>query len=290
MRATIAPGSYWFTGLLRARFVALAAIGASGLLGISVLAVAGAHQRSPRDISGFWMQYPFVFQFDPTLKFGEPQRVVLQPDYEARYQAYVAAVAKGEAEGKPVANASSQCLPSGLPASMGGFAPLEFVITKKTLYAFPEGWDPPRRIFMARSLPPWEDVEPSYEGYSVGRWEGNTLVVDTEAVKIRTTIDGVPHSEAMKVHERIRLLDDDTLEDVFTITDPKAFKAPWVITKHYKDYETQAIGDANKPGQDLEHPKGKGGELVPEEVVCVENNRNTRSPSGTISDGVAPRD
>ncbi len=99
---------------------------------------------------------------------------------------------------------------------------------------------------------PWEDVEPSYEGYSVGRWEGNTLVVDTGAVKIRTTIDGVPHSEAMQIHERIRLLDDDTLEDVFTITDPKAFKAPWVITKHYKDYETQAIGEANKPGQDLD--------------------------------------
>jgi hypothetical protein len=288
MRAMIAHRSSGISRVLRIRFTVVAAFAACALTGVSVLAMAQARHRGPRDISGLWMQYPFVFQFDPTLKFGEAQKAVLQSDYETRYRTYLAAAAKGEAEGKPLANASAQCLPSGLPTSMSGFAPLEFVVTKKTIYVFPEGWDPPRRIFMGRSLPPWEDVEPSYEGYSVGRWEGDTLVVDTEAVKVRTTIDGVPHSEAMQVHERIRVLDDDTLEDVFTITDPKAFKAPWVITKRYKDYETQAIGEANKPGQELEpHFAAKGSELVSEEVVCVENNRNMPGANGSISDGVS---
>jgi hypothetical protein len=287
MRAMIVPGCSRTARRLPVRFIVLTALAACALLGASVSGMAAGRHRGPRDISGLWMQYPFVFQFDPTLKFGEPQKAALQPEYETRYRTYLAAAAKGEADGKPLANASAQCLPSGLPTSMSGFAPLEFVVTKKTIYAFPEGWDPPRRIFMDRPLPAWEEVEPSYEGYSVGRWEGDTLVVDTGAVKVRTTIDGVPHSEAMQVHERIRVLDDDTLEDVFTITDPKALKAPWVITKHYKDYETQAIGDANKPGQELEpHFAGKGAELVSEEVVCVENNRNMPGANGSVSDGV----
>ncbi len=253
------------------------------LVGFSQSAGAETKLRGARDFSGLWVQFPFRLTFDPTLKRGEPQKVVLQPEYDARYKARLAALAKGEAEGKPLANASTLCLPSGMPGTMLGFAPMEIVVKEKTVYVFPEGWDPLRRIFMdGRSIPPLDDLEPSFAGYSVGRWEGDTLVVDTAGVKIRTTIDDVPHSDAMRINERIRLLDDDTLEIVFTMTDPKAFKAPWVVTRQYKDYDTGGPL-TNHTKSTGTHPEHKGAELVSAEIVCNENNRNPVDENGVVS-------
>jgi hypothetical protein len=274
-----------------ARVVGLGAAAVLALLGFAQLGDAGTTLRGARDISGLWMQYPFKFNFDPSIKFREPQSVLLQPEYEARYKAYLAAAAQGEAEGKPLANASTLCLPNGMPLSMSGFAPMEFVITPKVVYVFAEGWEPPRHIFMGRHMPPLDDVEPSFEGYSVGQWVGNTLVVDTAGVKIRTDIEGVPHSDALRINERIRLLDDDTLEIVFKITDPKAFKAPWIITKQYKDYATESTSTLIKITGTTDHgkyPNHGDAELTAAEVVCNENNRNMPGADGLVRDGVAP--
>jgi hypothetical protein len=66
-------------------------------------------------------------------------------------------------------------------------------------------------------------------GYSVGRWEGDTLVVDTIGLNDKTWLDNVghPHSDALHVVERIRRVDHDTLQVTFTIEDPKAYTSPW---------------------------------------------------------------
>jgi hypothetical protein len=70
----------------------------------------------------------------------------------------------------------------------------------------------------------------------VGLWEGDTLVVDTTGMNDRTSFDptGMPHSDAMRLTERIRRLDKDKLEDLITIDDPKTFTKPWVQSRQYR--------------------------------------------------------
>ncbi|MEP7313987.1 MAG: hypothetical protein ABI859_15505, partial [Pseudomonadota bacterium] len=117
-----------------------------------------------------------------------------------------------------------------------------------------------RRIFTdGRPHPPEDEVEITFNGHSIGRWEGQTLVVDTIGIRGDTSFDASPlqHSDAMRVSERIRLTDPKLLEAVITVTDPKAFTKPWVVTRHYK----------------------RGGpELQIMEYVCEENNRDIILP------------
>ena len=79
-----------------------------------------------------------------------------------------------------------------------------------------------------------DDLEPSYLGDSVGHWEGDTLVVDTVGVKDYALFQNVPHSMNMRIHERIRLIDEDYMENVVTVTDPEYLTEPWTWTWMYK--------------------------------------------------------
>ena len=84
-----------------------------------------------------------------------------------------------------------------------------------------------RQIFMdGRPLP--EDPNPSFMGYSVGRWEGDTLVVETIGYKDRTWLDwaGHPHSEGLRVTERYRRLDFGRIEIEETFHDPEVYSQP----------------------------------------------------------------
>ena len=245
----------------------------------------GTTLRGARDIAGIWVSSTFSFSFDPSVEPGQLQKVSLQPEYDARYRAYVEAIAKGETEGKPVVDNVTLCLPTGMPTTMMAFFPMEIIVTEKTIFVLPEGVDPPRRIFMdGRSIPPPDDLNPTFGGLSVGRWEGNTLVVETAGIKTSTNINGVPHSGLMRISERIRLVDDDTLEAEFTLTDPEAFKAPWVIKKQYKDYNAlRALGMGGRPPKDPgKHPDHGEFTLVASEYICNENNRNLPDEKGVV--------
>ena len=80
-----------------------------------------------------------------------------------------------------------------------------------------------------RALPSIDEVEPTWNGHSVGRWEGNTFVVDSVGFDPRTWLDhnGYPHSDQMRLQERYRLVDADTLELRMTITDPDFYAQPF---------------------------------------------------------------
>ena len=100
-----------------------------------------------------------------------------------------------------------------------------------------------------RKLPAVDEVEPRWNGYSVGRWEGNTFVVNSVGFDDRTWLDhnGYPHSDEMTLEERYRLLDADTMEMTETIVDPPYYSAPfksdvkiWRRDKeHVKDWDEQ---------------------------------------------------
>jgi hypothetical protein len=95
-----------------------------------------------------------------------------------------------------------------------------------------------RQVFAdGRALPPADEVDPTWNGTSVGRWDGNVFVVDSIGFDDRTWLDkfGYPHSEAMRLQERYRRVDKDTLELTMTLTDPETYTAPWVSdTKIFK--------------------------------------------------------
>ena len=83
-----------------------------------------------------------------------------------------------------------------------------------------------REIWMdGRPLP--KDPDPTYFGYSVGRWDGDTLVVESVGFNDRTVLNGMPHSDALHFVERYRRPDLDSLELTMTGDDPKAYTKPW---------------------------------------------------------------
>ena len=92
-----------------------------------------------------------------------------------------------------------------------------------------------RRIYTdGRPHPP--DPDPTFHGHSIGRWEGDTLVVDTIAIHPQTYIaiseaQGIPNNGDMHITERIRLAEPDVLHDGFTIIAPKVLTKPWKTTR-----------------------------------------------------------
>ncbi len=88
-----------------------------------------------------------------------------------------------------------------------------------------------RQIFMdGRSLE--ADPNPSWMGYSVGRWDGDTLVVDSNGYNDRTWLDhdGHPHTEALRITERYRRRDFGHMDVDVTLSDPKTYAKPWTVS------------------------------------------------------------
>jgi hypothetical protein len=120
-----------------------------------------------------------------------------------------------------------------------------------------------RQIFLdGRPLP--KDPNPTWMGYSVGHWDGDTLVVESAGFNDRSWLDGDghPHTEALRVTERLRRLDFGHLELVRTLEDPKALTQPWVVPIKFEfDADTEML-----------------------EYVCAENERDRRHLIGTAAD------
>jgi hypothetical protein len=108
---------------------------------------------------------------------------------------------------------------------------LKFVHTPGLLLMLNEMNAGYRQIFTdARPLP--EDPNPSLQGYSSGKWLGDTLVIDTAGLRDDTWIDwnGSVLTQAAKVREQIRRPDFGHLEIQVTVDDPKAYTKPWTVT------------------------------------------------------------
>jgi hypothetical protein len=153
----------------------------------------------------------------------------LTPEYKARYAAIVDGLKRGERLNDPTAN----CLPAGFPWMMNMPYPMEIHQTATKLTIIAEWMGQTRRIYIGAPLP--TDVEPTYFGTSVGRWEGDTLVVETVGLRDDTALNdsGLPHSDAMRVTERWSFK-DGVLTDEITIVDPKALTQPWTTSRRYK--------------------------------------------------------
>jgi len=123
------------------------------------------------------------------------------------------------------------CLPPGPKAGIGvGGTPMKIIQTPGLVAILYEYHTIFRQIFTdGRGLP--EDPNPTWMGYSIGHWEGDTLVVTTAGYNDRTTLDlaGHPHTEALRLTERYHRRDAGHIDLKVTFDDPKAYTRPWTL-------------------------------------------------------------
>jgi hypothetical protein len=129
----------------------------------------------------------------------------------------------------------TSCAPYGIPRLMNHVGPFEILQGKSRVLIVFETGNAIRQIWTdGRGHP--DDLDPSWMGHAIGRWDGATLVVDTVGLTDKSWLDtaGHPHSDALHVVERIRRVDHDTLENTLTFDDPKTYTRTWTSTIIYK--------------------------------------------------------
>jgi hypothetical protein len=161
-----------------------------------------------------------------------PDAPKLTPEYLAKWEVLAKSRISGSYEYDNIAN----CLPPGVPAMMSAAYGMEIMQDEQKITIFSEHQDALRRIFLDGRKPSAQVLaDPTYAGYSTGRWEGDTLVVDTVALTTKSYIDGSsPHSDKMTVQERLRFVEPGVLENQITVTDPEALTEPWRVTRRYR--------------------------------------------------------
>lgn len=120
-----------------------------------------------------------------------------------------------------------RCLPAGVPRLNAYTHPYKIVQTPELIVILYESQTMFRQIFMdGRSLP--QDPQPSWMGYSVGRWEGDVLIVESSGFNDQTWLDGSghPHSDAMRLTERFRRHDVGRMDIEIVVDDPKTYTRP----------------------------------------------------------------
>src|SRR5882672_201019 len=182
------------------------------------------------DLSGVWMQYP---QGDvpgtPGMNtVNQRFRPPLTPWGQARLDAARPLVGPKVIPGEEN-SPSLRCDPDGPPNVLNHPNPFEIVQIPGRMFMFFEEQHIWRTIWAdGRSLP--KDPDPSWLGYAVGKWEGDTFVVETIGFNDKQWVDpyGNPRSEQTHLTERYRRLNHDTLEVQITIDDPKSYTKVWV--------------------------------------------------------------
>ena len=192
------------------------------------------------DLKGQWRPIGDPMQFDPSKARGRAQQAPLTSEYQAVFEANL----KDQAAGGEGLARTHSCISPGMPRVTNGYGPLEVIVTPRTTYIMVEHINDNRRIYTdGRDWP--TELEPTYLGYSIGRWidtDGDgrydVLEVETRGFKGPRTYDdsGIPlHEDNLTiVRERIFLdrSDPDILHDEVAVID-HALTHPWIVTKSY---------------------------------------------------------
>lgn len=211
------------------------------------------------DWGGSWF-----LTFVPGAPMPSPPK--LKGVYLTAYEKWRAEVKANDGE---VASSTSNCTPPGMPGLMGlPQYPIEFFFTPGRVVVHHEAWMQWRNIYTDGRKHP-DDLELTFQGDSIGHWEGNTLVIETVGTKENQgltllTRGPVPaHSVKLKITERIHLdpKDANTLVDEIRLEDPEALAEPYQQKLTFK--------------RDREQP------LL--EFVCAENDRNPVDAKGNTT-------
>lgn len=204
--------------------------------------VASTQTMNEPDIMGVWQIYPDPFEtpgFELDAPNGGPK---LREPYARQWRAKREERKAKLKAGTPLVDRHTLCLPEGMPMIMGAIEPLQILQTPGQVIVLAEFGTQTRRILVnGKKMPPVEEVTPSHYGYSIGHWEGDTLVVETLGVREDTEYFEIPHSSEMKITERIRLTQPGYIENQITIDDPKILLEPYKFSYGYKRNDTYQI-------------------------------------------------
>src|ERR1700693_2189625 len=189
--------------------------------------------RAPLVCAASWFfVLPFVIACGSRVASGNP-KAAAPPDLNGAWSAPVTAdraarLAKEDEFDDPL----TKCLPIG-PARgiQAGIMPFQIVQTPSVFTILFENQHTFRIIHTdGRSHP--KDVDPTWFGDSIGKWDGDTLAVDTVGLDDRTWLDtaGHEHSDQLHLVERFQKMDNNTIKWTVTFEDPKYFTEPWSIT------------------------------------------------------------
>jgi len=219
---------------MRNRFLRLILVMAAPLTILPVLLAQtseppGASKPTP-DLSGVWSVA------GPGRGRLTPEDPALQPWAMEIYLRNRRGVDEDEdpaSNGRDELDPNSYCFPPGPTRAMVSY-PFEILHAANKVVILLEVSNGVRQIWTdGRGHP--EGWPFGWMGHSIGRWDGDTLVVDTVSLNDKTWIDraGTPHSDALHIVERIRRVKPDTLEIEFLLEDPKAFTKPWTMKRVY---------------------------------------------------------
>jgi hypothetical protein len=134
-----------------------------------------------------------------------------------------------------------QCLPAGFPRSIESGQPFYIAQTPEAIAWIGQSGGRPQMIYMQNEH---MNLWPFWMGDSIGRWEGDTLVVEVTGIITKTFLndDGLPHSDVLKVTERIRLIENGAaIENRVRMEDPKILTRPWEFTIVYERTKDRVV-------------------------------------------------
>jgi hypothetical protein len=210
-------------------------------------ALAPANRAKPRpkpafDLTGVWLHASAP---DNPFRFSPPAGFKLTAAAQVHYDA----ARKAQAEGKVYRDDIGQCWPAGLPLIMTRVWPIAMMQYPTAIYMVSEFMNSLRIVYLdGRTHTDPEVVVRSWNGESIGRWEGDSLVIDTRHfVGHHHWIDsGVPASDALRIVERIRMVNEGrTLQIEYTLTDPKSWEGEWTYTKRWNRVDDRDIAEVS---------------------------------------------
>jgi len=202
------------------------------------------------DLSGIWMPPSgYVFSIATGMK---PEDIPFQP--------WAAELYKQRRENLSKEDPVGHCIMAGVPRADNVPYPFKILNSAGELAILYEAVHGFRQIFLdGRPLP--KDPQPTWMGYSIGHWEGDTLAVETTGFNDQGWLDndGRPATDALHVTERFRRKDVGHLELEITIDDPKAYTKPWVVHESFKLLPDTELLEyvCNENNKDLGHLVGK---------------------------------
>jgi hypothetical protein len=184
------------------------------------------------DLSGIWMRIrPPV---PPAERGSHGLEDLVPPGFVFPFQPWAETLFKERQARFGAGRPSERCLPHGIPDAMLPETPFKIVQHAGLTLILYEQHSMFRQIFTdGRRLP--ADPNPAWLGYSVGRWDGQTFVVESSGFNDRTWLDdsGHPHSDSMRATERFRRSDFGHMEMDLTVDDSKAYTRPWSVTVRF---------------------------------------------------------
>jgi len=221
----------------------------------------------------------------PTFAMGDPDNPILQPwasDVIRKRNALILS-------GTPAFSPHASCWPIGVTAFLLSpmTRPLYFVQGPKEVVMILTSFNDVRRIYLADKHS--ANIKTSWYGESIGRYEGDTLIVDTIGLDDRTFVDGfgTPHTKELHVIERFHLIEGGkTLEVNVHVEDPGAFMTPWDAIQRFRLFEATVAKVPVERLAVLATPAE--GPLT--EAICAENPTSffVNQPAMPIPQAVAP--